>query len=665
MATLSYPPLKRESCNNASMKNPACNHVCSSWHEMEKNDECPECHQEAAKNNECPECHQQAASRYANQSLNEHSNQSSDRVCIEHGLHQEAYCEDCEKPICAACFKKCILKEHMCVPKNEYRDYIRAKRQEMKESLDMLGRLTEDCNRRTQMICSQKESVCEQICHYATRMQEEIAVQRQNMLDAAQAMATQQRTYLQRHEKTAKSLEETLEEAFNHCGEEGNAGVTFYKRLMDDVNKALENAKELCQSLPPQSKMKVAFREAIAEAIIEQVKSQFGQSVCLSMPASPDDIRIEGAGSRRAIVGIQAQFEVTAVHSLSHLPTIITEEVSCVLVPQKTRGQADRIECACETVGEDKFTVSYMAKQPGVYTLDVQVGGEKVFQNSPTVVTVAPCFEEYRYETRERRGVSVEQLHNPNGVAVNKEGLMVIAETSDHRVTMKAFGSPRKHFGRQGSAEGEFMNPSGIAFTRNSTQFLVTDTGNHRIQKMTLQGQVVAVVGCRGQGCLQFDTPTAIAVDYNGRALVVETGNKRIQVLTPDLHFHQFIRCTPSRICNFTCIGVDTQDKIFVGCEEHYIHKFQSDGELLCNFGKGHLTSPSCLCVSNLDLVFVGDEDSVLVFTSDGEFLHKFHSNSIHPAKYGKLGGVAVDKSNNLYISEKDNGRLLVLKQEH
>ena len=570
--------------------------------------------------------------------------------CLVHHLHLDAYCEKCEKAVCAECLRKC---EHPYTTKREYLNFLQEKGKEIKDNLEMLERLTEQCNRRTQMICSEEEAVCEQIRQYTTQFQEAIDAEREIMLDAARAMMKQKRTYLQEHAETAKGMKETLKRTSRNCGrvDWNNEGVKFYKDLRDKVKITMEKAQNLCQSFPLQSQMEVVFRESFADAIMEQMKSKLGMSVCLSMPASPEDIRIMGAGSRSGVVNIQARFEVTALHDFSHLPTVITDEVSCALVPQEPRGQADRIKCVCKKMGEDKFKVSYTAEQPGIYTWEFQLGGSKIPQSSPKILTILPSFE------NQRKAVSVECLDGPNGVAVNKEGVMVIAETRAHRITVKVFG--KKRFGKQG-----FDYPSGVAFTHNSTQFLVTDTGNNRIKKMTLKGQVVAVVGGRGQKQLEFDTPTAIAVDHNGRALVVEAGNRRIQVLTPDLCFQRFIKF-PFMDCDFTSVSADTEGYIFATCKTHCIHKFDLNGEYLeSEFDEDRNMTPSCLCVSHLDLIYVGAKDRVLVFTLDGEFLHEFHDfgNFIQPAEFGEPQGVAVDSSSNLYISDKVNGRLIVLK---
>ena len=55
----------------------------------------------------------------------------------------------------------------------------------------------------------------------------------------------------------------------------------------------------------------------------------------------------------------------------------------------------------------------------------------------------------------------------------------------------------------------------------------------------------------------------------------------------------------------------------------------------------------------------------VVVFSTDGGFLYQMNnrSESVQPPEFGSPGGLAVDSKNNLYVSDTDNGRLLVFKQ--
>ena len=279
----------------------------------------------------------------------------------------------------------------------------------------------------------------------------------------------------------------------------------------------------------------------------------------------------------------------------------------------------------------------------------------------PTVM-IAPLFA---YENTIK---PVENLLGPTGVSVCSNGVIVLAESAGNVVKLKELGSKRKRFGKHagGSANGQFLNPTAVAFVPDVSQIIVADTGNHRIQKFDLQGQLVDGVGSMGQRECQFYKPVAITIDSKKRVYVAEAGNNRIQVLSSDLSFDHFIQCPQGRTP--TGISVDSEDNLYVSyASEKYVQKLKPDGQCIDNIGAVHLTDPSCLTVSPLDLLYVGDKatKSVVVFSTDGEFLYQMNnrSESVQPPEFGSPGGLAVDSKNNLYVSDTDNGRLLIFKQ--
>ena len=61
---------------------------------------------------------------------------------------------------------------------------------------------------------------------------------------------------------------------------------------------------------------------------------------------------------------------------------------------------------------------------------------------------------------------------------------------------------------------------------------LIADSGNHRIQKFTTEGQFVETWGEFGDGEGQFNSPWGLALDRDGNVFVSDWGNHRIQKFT-------------------------------------------------------------------------------------------------------------------------------------
>ena len=79
-----------------------------------------------------------------------------------------------------------------------------------------------------------------------------------------------------------------------------------------------------------------------------------------------------------------------------------------------------------------------------------------------------------------------------------------------------------------GEADGLFNAPQDVAVDEVGNLY-VADTGNHRIQKLDADGNVLDKWGSPGTADGQFDHPAGVAVDKGGNVYVADTGNDRIQ----------------------------------------------------------------------------------------------------------------------------------------
>jgi hypothetical protein len=118
-------------------------------------------------------------------------------------------------------------------------------------------------------------------------------------------------------------------------------------------------------------------------------------------------------------------------------------------------------------------------------------------------------------------------------VAVNSTGAVYVADTGNHRIQkFTSLGVYAATIGSQGTGDGQFDSPSGIAVDSNGFIY-VADTGNNRIQKFSPAGLFVTKWGTYGTGSSQFNGPRGLAFSSNGNIFVADTGNQRIQVFTP------------------------------------------------------------------------------------------------------------------------------------
>ncbi|MBI4329951.1 MAG: SMP-30/gluconolactonase/LRE family protein [Chloroflexi bacterium] len=125
-----------------------------------------------------------------------------------------------------------------------------------------------------------------------------------------------------------------------------------------------------------------------------------------------------------------------------------------------------------------------------------------------------------------------------SGVAVSPDSAHVyVVSSANHQVVeYTSTGQQLASWGSQGSADGQFQSPYGIAVD-SSGYVYVADTGNHRVQKFTSSGTFVSKFGSSGTGNEQFASPHGLTVDSSGNIFVADTGNHRIQKFNSSYNF--------------------------------------------------------------------------------------------------------------------------------
>jgi hypothetical protein len=127
-------------------------------------------------------------------------------------------------------------------------------------------------------------------------------------------------------------------------------------------------------------------------------------------------------------------------------------------------------------------------------------------------------------------GTAAGQFDSPGGVAVDKLGRIVVADSGNNRIQLCQRNGSCTAFGAPGSSVGQFIYPLDVAIDDQDRIFVV-DSDNDRMQVCSTMG-ACAAIGGPGSALGRFDAPLAVAVTPDGRMAVADQFNGRVQMCT-------------------------------------------------------------------------------------------------------------------------------------
>ena len=339
--------------------------------------------------------------------------------------------------------------------------------------------------------------------------------------------------------------------------------------------------------------------------------------------------------------------------------------ISCEL---SSTDDSQLISCDINETQSGNYDISFTPRTRGKNQLTIRLGGVNI-PGSPFTLRIIPS-----HEMRGKPVNIISGLNRPYGVVITKNEEIVVAEWSAHCITiLNKEGKKVKSFGTCGTKEGQFIYPYGVAISHDG-HILVTD--NHRLQKLTFEGDCVKSVGSSktGNGPLQFNIPRGITVHpTTGQIFIADTFNHRIQVLNQVLnkdltYSHSFGQygSSPEHFNYPWDMTFDNEGYLYL-VSNHCIKKFTSTGQHISTFSSygfkpGQIDIPTSIIIDN-NLLYVSERynNRISIFDTNGCFIHCFGKYGRGEGEFNSPYSITVDSLGNLYVSDSCNDRLVVL----
>ncbi|MBI1747052.1 MAG: 6-bladed beta-propeller [Acidobacteria bacterium] len=207
-----------------------------------------------------------------------------------------------------------------------------------------------------------------------------------------------------------------------------------------------------------------------------------------------------------------------------------------------------------------------------------------------------------------------ETFVSPIGLAVDGEDTIYLSDSYTGKIF--AFDKSGKFKSKIGEKEGLFKRPTGLAINKNLQRLYIVDTLKNEVVVYDLQGHEQFRFGRRGVGKGEFNYPTHICLDRQGRIYITDALNARIQIFDEHGNFLSLF----GRLGNGSGdldkpkgVAVDSEGHVYVVEGLHdVVQVFDARGTFLLSFGEtgssaGHFYLPSSIYIDDHDFVYVAD----------------------------------------------------------
>ena len=584
-------------------------------------------------------------------------------TCSDHGKPLELFCETCDTVICVTCqfrnhkhHKYDLITDSYtkhCEKLRECLSPVEGKKEALKKVLSALAK-------REGEIRERGEGVLEEIHEMVEEMMNVLRESERKLTEQAKRVTDDKLKVLSVQMKSAEMSLSVLEDVEDYVEQSLKTGSP--QQVLRSKKQMMERMSEVTAQI---NVKKLRPNEKADFVLSKDIKSLHHIGDIISGTSALEQCRVKKI-DRITPAGKAVSFSLSMEAPDSSVLSVPLSSLRCRLVPVGKGYQPIHTTVTTTSTDPGVYRIQCNPSTRGTHTVKVQVYDVQLEDTS----LVIP-FNPYLDNITPLRTIT--EFKSPWGVAVSDDDHVIVTENDGNCVAiLDRKGKKVKSLGgKGGSGNVKFSCPRGVAITPD--KFILVSDSN-RIQKISMDGYLIASVGEEGSGPLQFNLPSGIAISpITGQVYIADTYNHRIQVLNPDLTFSHSFGSVGSANGQFQYphdIAIDSQGIVYVSdAGNHRIQKFSPDGKFVGQFGTrgsgpGQLKYPFGITIDTAatGLVYVSEwlNHLISVFTSDGVFVSRFGSEGSNIDQFNNPTGLTFNKDGFLYICDFGNKQLVV-----
>ena len=425
-------------------------------------------------------------------------------TCNDHDKPLDTFCVTCETVICHYCafrthegHKHALISD--CYPKHyqilhDGLKPVKGKKQALKKVLSDLAERESQIRERGEGVLEEIHQMVEEMIGILRQSERKLTEQVKRVTDAKLQMLSGQTKSVQKSLSLLKDVEDYVEQSLK---------TGTHQQVLSSKKQMMEHMSEVTtqinvEELRPIEKDDLRLIEDSAETL--KSLHHIG-TVSYTSALQQCKVKIFEVENKRE----KNSFSLSMEGPDSSLVSVPISSLRCSLVPVGKGDQPIHTTVTTTSTHPGVYRIHCNPSTRGTHTVKVQVYDVQLEDTSlfipfnPYLDNITPV-------------CTITELNLPWGVAVNDDGHIILTEYRCHCVTiLDNEGMKVKSFGEiGGSGNVKFFIPCGVAITPDN--FILVSDVSHRIQKISMDGDLVASVGHKGMGPLRFNTPDGIAI---------------------------------------------------------------------------------------------------------------------------------------------------------
>jgi outer membrane protein assembly factor BamB len=214
----------------------------------------------------------------------------------------------------------------------------------------------------------------------------------------------------------------------------------------------------------------------------------------------------------------------------------------------------------------------------------------------------------FDHEGRFLLSIADARFEGPRYVALDDTGHIYVTDSSETVHVFNGRGDPLQSFGQPGSLPNQFSGIADLAVDSAAGELYVADSGNGRVQKLSLLSGLVFTLGEEGEEVEEeslLSRPQGLALDTEANVYVADAQDGRIVKYAPG---GTFLRAFDTGLGELRDITLDEQGYMYVtDAAASVVYTLDAQGRIVSQAGEGHLSDPWGVAVDSSGAIYVAD----------------------------------------------------------